>query len=418
MSEITTAANNIYNRLRTAPAFHPANAELFTDWNVQAGDVITVQSDGESYSVPVYSMKLKWTGAPKVSVESTGNPERAPIPEIKRREYAENSANHKETKRASGAAGSALEKTAEINGTLYAAGLRIDPVDGVWMYAKEQGALGQFYGGVQVTAGQVSQVVSAVGADGQVTAASIVASINRETLESNVMIDADHVGIKAGNTLRALAGTIVEDENGNVTIVSGGGLRVRKTDGGVTTEVGVYDNNNLTAGVLVQKINGDATQKAQLGFYDNNTLTAGVLVQKINGDAYQKASLGFFEDGDLTAGFLIQRINGTSEAVIRADKVNLGNYATVSRLSALENDVLFLTTGQTTAQTIGAYNGSFYNSFMYSGNSVSWLYESVVTAIPTNTLRVMDANGGTATIRYLSGTPTTKTIFYLGRVPS
>ena len=412
MSEITTAANNIYNRLRTAPAFHPANAELFTDWNVQAGDVITVQSDGESYSVPVYSMKLKWTGAPKVSVESTGNPERAPIPEIKRREYAENSANHKETKRASGAAGSALEKTAEINGTLRAAGLRIDPVDGVWMYAKEQGALGQFYGGVQVTAGQVSQVVSAVGADGQVTAASIVASINRETLESNVMINADHVGIKAGSTLRALAGTIEEDENGNVTIVSGGGLRVRRTDGGVKTEVGVYDNNNLTAGVLVQKITGDQSVQASFGTYINGMIDGGIVVQKISPSA-AKAAFGFFTDGDLNAGYLIQKINGSTTATIRADRINLQGYVTASNLSATLSDLSTVTIKHY-LQVQGSV--SLPSRLEFDGRTVRYedAYVYTDSGISTNTIRVMDANGGTATIRVLSKAPTPTHIYFMG----
>lgn len=88
MSELNTAATNIYNRLASAPTFHPANANLFTDWNMQAGDVVTVKSDAESYQVPVYNMKLRWTGAPKVEIESTGNPEREPLSPLKRREYS------------------------------------------------------------------------------------------------------------------------------------------------------------------------------------------------------------------------------------------------------------------------------------------------------------------------------------------
>ena len=74
MSEPAAAAANIFDRLTNSPCFHPAHADLFTDWNLQAGDIVTVRSGSESYAVPVHSMKLKWSGAPRVTVEATGNP--------------------------------------------------------------------------------------------------------------------------------------------------------------------------------------------------------------------------------------------------------------------------------------------------------------------------------------------------------
>jgi phage minor structural protein len=50
-------------------------------------------------------------------------------------------------------------------------------------------------GRVTVEAGKISQIVSAVGADGEVTAASIVLAINQSTGESEAKIDAQHVYI-------------------------------------------------------------------------------------------------------------------------------------------------------------------------------------------------------------------------------
>lgn len=88
MSELNDTATNIYNRLASAPTFHPAGADLFTDWNMQAGDVVTVKAGTDSYNVPIYNMRLHWAGDSKIEVESTGNPEREPLPAIKRREYA------------------------------------------------------------------------------------------------------------------------------------------------------------------------------------------------------------------------------------------------------------------------------------------------------------------------------------------
>ena len=60
------------------------------------------------------------------------------------------------------------------------------------------GAEGTLSGQISVEAGKIQQIVSAVGADGTVTAASIVLAINESTGQSEAQIDADHVYI--GNT--------------------------------------------------------------------------------------------------------------------------------------------------------------------------------------------------------------------------
>ena len=140
MSELNTAATNILNRLVAAPTYHPGNADLFTDWNLQAGDVVTVAADGENYSVPIYNMKLKWTGQSKVEVESTGNPKREPPPAVNRKSFG------------SAAGGYGGQK--QLSDTLHEAGLFVDPETGVWAYASEQGedyALGATFS-VQSTA--------------------------------------------------------------------------------------------------------------------------------------------------------------------------------------------------------------------------------------------------------------------------
>ena len=209
MSELNTAATNIYNRLLSAPTFHPASADLFTDWNMQAGDVVTVMSDSDSYQVPIYNMKLKWTGAPKVEVESTGNPEREPLPAIKRREYSANSSNYKEQKSLRGGVGQAQSGVREINGVLYAAGLQIDPVTGVWLYASEHGA------------------DYALGATFKVQSDAITSEVSRATtaegtLSSQITQTADAIRLKVS---KGDVATQLSVECGNVTI-SGGNLVV------------------------------------------------------------------------------------------------------------------------------------------------------------------------------------------------
>lgn len=158
-----TAEENIYGRLHAVQEYHPANASLFTDWNVQAGDVVTVASGQESYQVPVYSMKLRWTGKPKVDIEATGNPERAPLPEMKRKDYGDNSSAYSSLKGFGGGLGSLTEKVAQIDGVLHAAGLQVDPVSGVMLYASQRGenfALGAEF---KVQADGISALVQKTG---------------------------------------------------------------------------------------------------------------------------------------------------------------------------------------------------------------------------------------------------------------
>lgn len=90
-----------------------------------------------------------------------------------------------------------------------------------------------------------------------------------------------------------------EGANRRIVVKSGGGLRVRKNN----TEFGLYDEDNLTAGVMVDKIN-----------------------------------------------------NGETTVKIQASKVDLGAYATVERLEATELDVQNLTSGITKAASLSSVN--------------------------------------------------------------
>lgn len=73
---------------------------------------------------------------------------------------------------------------------------------------------GTISGALTVEAGKISQIVTAVGANGEVTAASIVTAINQTTGQGEVHIDADHVYINAGksgeqNIVTEIGGKIV-----------------------------------------------------------------------------------------------------------------------------------------------------------------------------------------------------------------
>lgn len=88
MSSKAEARAAIYNRLASAPTYHPASADLFTDWTLQGGDIVTVTSDEESYTLPIFGMNINWTGKTKVKVESSGNEMRDSIENMAQKQAA------------------------------------------------------------------------------------------------------------------------------------------------------------------------------------------------------------------------------------------------------------------------------------------------------------------------------------------
>lgn len=89
----------IYNRLNSAPSYHPMTAETFADWSMEAGDIITVSQEGTEYTSPVNSSTLNWRGSPKVSIETGGNEERESISAVSKRKYSRSGGGYYSTQR-------------------------------------------------------------------------------------------------------------------------------------------------------------------------------------------------------------------------------------------------------------------------------------------------------------------------------
>ena len=83
----STPYDKIYDRLSGFEPFSPSTSELFTDWTTEAGDVVNVTSEGETYSVPVYSMDMEWKGSPKVTLSNSGEQKRDTVSKLERQEY-------------------------------------------------------------------------------------------------------------------------------------------------------------------------------------------------------------------------------------------------------------------------------------------------------------------------------------------
>lgn len=101
------AEENIYERLVSAPLHHPASASLFVnDWTLETGDIVSVVSNGKVYDMPIFSMDYTWFGGPasdggnegKAEIQSTGNQEREPLSELKRKRYASGSGAYRTQK--------------------------------------------------------------------------------------------------------------------------------------------------------------------------------------------------------------------------------------------------------------------------------------------------------------------------------
>jgi len=124
------------------------------------------------------------------------------------------------------------------------------------------------YSAIEKTNNMIALVVGTRNGDNYIKAGEIGLAINKSgedgSYESTAYINANHVNISATDTAYTLAGDIEHDANGRLIVKNAAGMYVRKTEGGVTAEFGVYDENNLTGGICVQKINGQSGTKLTL----------------------------------------------------------------------------------------------------------------------------------------------------------
>ena len=78
----------IYERLNGMQRHHPLDAETFADWSMEAGDTVKVTRGDDEYEAPVHTSTLVWKGgAPKITVNSTGNEKRDPLTKLERRNF-------------------------------------------------------------------------------------------------------------------------------------------------------------------------------------------------------------------------------------------------------------------------------------------------------------------------------------------
>ena len=114
---------------------------------------------------------------------------------------------------------------------------------------------------------------------GNLTGGIMAQQINGQT---ETLIKGDHVNISGTNTVQTLAGAMELDASGNLIIKNGAGFKLEKTISGSTAQFGVWDQNNLTAGVVATIVDGEPSTYIQgeniyIGNEKSTTVIAGKL---------------------------------------------------------------------------------------------------------------------------------------------
>lgn len=163
-------------------------------------------------------------------------------------------------------------------------------------------------GGYYIRAGQIALEINKTGEAG--------------SYESAAYIEADHINISANETVHTLAGSIVYDTDGKLKIIDAGGLYVQRTSGGTTVTVGVWDEGNLTGGVMVQKINGQSGVKISGDVIDINGSSISISADRIdiNGLVSKLAAFRMaVTDLHVTGGCIIDGHTGVGSLTVSGD---------------------------------------------------------------------------------------------------
>ncbi len=288
------SANDVYTKLRTAPDYHPSSVDLFDDCTLQAGDVVTVRSGSDSYSLPIFSQHLVWNGASTVQLESTGNEKRSDLPALRKKSlntsyglgsgaYGTQKGNEAKFKKYE----THFEQTDEYFSLL--------ATESEWDELAQEGHV-TAYTQILQTARDITTVAAKTGIDGLA---------ENETLYSKINQNAESISTE-------VARAQVEE-----TSLS---TRITQTATDITSLVTKTGVNSLGQNeTLYSKINQNA---------ESITTKVG-------------------------KGEISSTINQTAQGVlIQAEKINLSGYVTVDDLEATNASISNLTSGKTSATLI------------------------------------------------------------------
>jgi phage minor structural protein len=128
--------------------------------------------------------------------------------------------------------------------------------------------------------------------------AQICLEIN-DSDETVAHIDADHVNISATSTAHMLAGELEYDAQGRLVIKNAGGMYVQRTSHGTTAYFGVWDDGNITSGMVVSKINGETSTTIKADYIDIDGIVTALIGKYISCGELSVDSAGISCEGDI-----------------------------------------------------------------------------------------------------------------------
>lgn len=377
LAATNSETNTIYNRLASFKSFNPSSVDLFSDWTVQAGDIVTVKSGDESYSLPVYSATTNWLGSPKVTLESTGNETREPISELKRQQFSAGRSRYG-TGRTVANHGERLS-WAEIN---------ID----------ENAAQ------IQLTAGRVDKVegrVSQAEIDIDGAEAKISLWANR-TEQNEQLISQARIDIDGANARIDLQASRVEKAEGRISSAE---IAIDGANAKITAEAKRIDEANGKISQAMIDIDGaNAAIKLKASQTEVDKLTGRVSTAESElkvqaGEISTKVS----KDG------IISSINQTAEEIrIQASKINLSGYVTASQLEAQSARFDNLVSGLSIAEYLQAKK-------LYITGTIAATGTVSCPSVSCNSIHLGDYNVSWQSATVMTSPQTSTTIRYLGR---
>lgn len=243
--------NPIYQRLNGIQDYHPFTANTFADWSLEAGDIVSINRGGTTYSGPTQINTIKWNGQQQVTVEVPGEQTRGSVARMSAETYnggngggnSYRSGYRRNTKEE--LIGAKIRENAdnikleawnrEQADNTFEASLKVQ-ADAITAEVKNRKKGDEELSGqIKVEAGKISQIVTAVGRNGEVTAASIMMAINGD--KSNIKISADKVYIDGDTTINDIFTVrnnyifarkpILVSEGSFSTYIDGGTVRTR-----------------------------------------------------------------------------------------------------------------------------------------------------------------------------------------------
>ena len=221
------SATEIYNRLHSVGGYHPFSANTFSDWSMEAGDVVTVTRDGKQYQTPVHSTKLSWRGQPQVTMESSGNRKKDPVAVMSSKKYSE-SARTGASYRSSKSKATGIQENKEA--IVLEREQRIDDTN--YLSAR-----------LTITATEIrSEVVNtAAGLSSKIdqTAGQIRLEVNdvQNGLQSSITQTASQIRSEVNNTTKQLQSSITQQADRISLVVEGTGANAKIKPASIVTAI-------------------------------------------------------------------------------------------------------------------------------------------------------------------------------------